>query len=81
MLFFMSQIKAKKSLGQHFLRSKTALKQIVDAARLMPTDTVLEIGPGEGALTQVLIDTGARVVAVETDARSEERRVGKECRL
>ncbi len=65
----MKSIRAKKSLGQHFLRSTKALGQIVDAATLTPNDTVLEIGPGEGALTEVLLATGARVIAVETDAR------------
>jgi 16S rRNA (adenine1518-N6/adenine1519-N6)-dimethyltransferase len=69
----MKRISAKKSLGQHFLRSKTAIKQIVDAAHLSPDDTVLEIGPGEGALTDALLESGARVVAVETDARCIEK--------
>lgn len=68
----MSPIKAKKSLGQHFLRSKTALTQIIDAAHLTSQDTVLEVGPGEGALTEALLATGARVVAVETDERCAE---------
>jgi 16S rRNA (adenine1518-N6/adenine1519-N6)-dimethyltransferase len=63
-------LSAKKSLGQHFLRSKKALEQIIDAAALAQEDTVLEIGPGEGALTEALLKTGARVVAVETDLRS-----------
>ncbi len=62
-------LRAKKSLGQHFLRSKVALTQIIDAAKLSADDIVLEIGPGEGALTEGLLATGARVVAVETDAR------------
>jgi 16S rRNA (adenine1518-N6/adenine1519-N6)-dimethyltransferase len=58
---------AKKSLGQHFLRSERALRAITDAGDLSEIDTVLEIGPGEGALTQELLDTGARVIAVEKD--------------
>ena len=62
-------LRAKKSLGQHFLRSKVALLQIIEAAKLSADDVVLEIGPGEGALTEGLLATGARVVAVETDAR------------
>ncbi len=64
-----SRITAKKSLGQHFLRSKVALKQIVGAAALSSSDLVLEIGPGEGALTEAILESGARVVAVETDER------------
>ncbi|MEK7118173.1 MAG: 16S rRNA (adenine(1518)-N(6)/adenine(1519)-N(6))-dimethyltransferase RsmA [Patescibacteria group bacterium] len=60
---------AKKSLGQHFLRSKDAIKKIVATAEIVPGETVLEIGPGEGALTEALLEAGARVVAVEADAR------------
>lgn len=69
----MKRINPKKSLGQHFLRSKTAITQIVDAAELIPEDTVLEIGPGEGALTLALLQSGARVIAVETDVRCIEK--------
>lgn len=69
----MKRINAKKSLGQHFLRSKTALTQIIDAADLSLSDIVLEIGPGEGALTDALLVSGARVVAVETDVRCIEK--------
>ena len=58
---------AKKSLGQHFLRSERAIETIVDAGDLSVMDTVLEIGPGEGVLTHALIDTGAKVIAVEKD--------------
>ncbi len=65
----MSRIHAKKSLGQHFLRSKTAIRQIIDAASLTQGELVLEIGPGEGVLTDALLGSGARVVAVETDER------------
>jgi 16S rRNA (adenine1518-N6/adenine1519-N6)-dimethyltransferase len=61
-------MKAKKSLGQHFLRSEKALSQIVAAGEITPTDTVLEIGPGEGALTDRLLKETGRVIAVEKDA-------------
>ncbi len=57
----------KKSLGQHFLRSKKALATIISCARLSARDVVFEIGPGEGVLTQELLNTGAKVVAVEKD--------------
>ena len=60
--------RAKKSLGQHFLRSKSAIRSIVSAGRVKEGDTVLEIGPGEGVLTEALLSTGANVVAVEFDS-------------
>lgn len=65
----MSRIHAKKSLGQHFLRSKSAIRLIIDAANLTQSELVLEIGPGEGVLTDALLVAGARVIAVETDER------------
>lgn len=58
---------AKKSLGQNFLHEETALKKIVDAGNLSKKDTVLEIGPGRGALTKKLLETGATVIAIEKD--------------
>ena len=62
------KVKAKKSLGQHFLRSKGAVRKIVVAAEIMPRETVLEIGPGRGVLTEALLLAGACVVAVEKDS-------------
>lgn len=71
----------KKSLGQHFLSSTHYLGLVADAAEVKKGDTVLEIGPGEGALTEVLLARGARVIAIEKDARLipvlEERFAGK----
>lgn len=58
---------AKKSLGQNFLKSSKAISDIVSAGRLSDKDVVLEIGPGKGALTEKLLETGAKVVAVEAD--------------
>lgn len=57
----------KKSLGQHFLRSERALTDMVVAGEVTAKDMVLEIGPGEGVLTERLLGTGAKVVAVEKD--------------
>lgn len=60
-------MRAKKSLGQHFLKSKSALAAMVQAAQVGQGDVVLEVGPGKGVLTRTLLDTGAKVIAVETD--------------
>lgn len=60
-------MRAKKSLGQHFLRSSSAIAAIIDASKLTAGERVLEIGPGEGVLTQALLSTGAHVTAVEKD--------------
>ena len=59
---------SKKSLGQNFLVDQGYIQRIVHAARPTADDTVLEIGPGRGALTAKLIETGAHVVAIELDA-------------
>ncbi len=60
-------LKAKHSWGQNFLGDAGILGQIADAARLQPGEVVVELGPGLGHLTRALLDTGARVVAVERD--------------
>jgi 16S rRNA (adenine1518-N6/adenine1519-N6)-dimethyltransferase len=60
-------MKAKKSLGQHFLTSTGIARRIVKAGMVQNGDTVLEIGPGKGILTRALLDQGARVIAIETE--------------
>lgn len=60
---------AKKSLGQHFLKSQAALRAMVQAPSLQEGDCVIEIGPGKGVLTQTLLDAGAHVIAFELDPR------------
>ncbi|MDB5100539.1 MAG: rRNA methyltransferase [Cyanobacteria bacterium RYN_339] len=57
----------KKRLGQNFLRDRAVLDKIVAAAELTPEDQVLEIGPGRGALTEVLAPHTTMLVAVEID--------------
>ncbi len=54
-------------LGQHFLADASAARRIVEAADLASGDTVVEIGPGRGALTTELLSRGCRVVAIEMD--------------
>lgn len=64
------EIQAKKSLGQHFLNSKSALSKIIETGKIEKGEVVLEIGPGTGILTQELLDNGAKIIAVEKDQRS-----------
>ena len=59
----------RKSLGQHFLTDRRILSRIADALEIAPTDTVIEIGPGRGALTQIVRERlhGSRLIAIEYD--------------
>src|SRR5688500_3225290 len=61
----------RKSLGQHFLKDRTVPPRIADAAGIQPSDCIVEIGPGEGMLTEELaqrLDPGmGKLVAVELD--------------
>lgn len=59
----------KKSLGQHWLHNKEVLQAMCDAADVQIEDTVLEVGPGLGALTEFLVRRAKDVVAVEVDER------------
>lgn len=59
----------KKSLGQNFLNNKHIIKKIIDVAQVVPGNQYLEIGPGDGALTALLLAGGAKLTAVETDSR------------
>ncbi len=56
-----------KKLGQHFLTDLEVLNKIADALNLGPSDTVVEIGPGRGALTDILVERAGKVVAIELD--------------
>jgi 16S rRNA (adenine1518-N6/adenine1519-N6)-dimethyltransferase len=61
------RLHAHKGLGQNFLQDPMALEEIVSAAEIQHTDTVLEIGPGLGSLTRYLAVSAREVVAVELD--------------
>ncbi len=63
------ELGAKKSLGQHFLLDLNMTRKIARAAGVSSGDQVLEIGPGPGGLTRALLETGARVTAIERDHR------------
>lgn len=60
---------SRRPLGQHFLRDAGVVSRILDALGARPGDAVVEIGPGTGALTRPLLARGAKVLAVELDAR------------
>lgn len=63
------QVKPKKSLGQNFLVDPNGLNKVLQAAKVSPEDTVLEIGAGLGSLTYLLAQQSRQVVAVELDTR------------
>ncbi|HEV8305495.1 MAG TPA: 16S rRNA (adenine(1518)-N(6)/adenine(1519)-N(6))-dimethyltransferase RsmA [Gemmatimonadales bacterium] len=56
-----------RRLGQHFLTDRNILRRIVDALDPRPGETVIEVGPGRGSLTEVLLARGLQVVAIERD--------------
>lgn len=58
-----------KTRGQHFLENPEIIKMIVERAGINPTDIVLEIGPGNGNLTHLLLQHSQKVVAIEVDSR------------
>jgi 16S rRNA (adenine1518-N6/adenine1519-N6)-dimethyltransferase len=62
-------IQLTRSLGQNFLHDGNQLRRIVDKAEITPTDKILEIGPGLGPLTELLLEKAGEVLAVEMDAR------------
>jgi 16S rRNA (adenine1518-N6/adenine1519-N6)-dimethyltransferase len=62
-------IQLTKSLGQNFLHDSNQLRRIVKAAELNKTDKILEIGPGLGPLTELLLENSHEVLAIEKDAR------------
>lgn len=58
-----------KSKGQHLLKNPMILKEIVNKANIKPSEIVLEIGPGTGNLTMLLLEVAKQVIAVEVDPR------------
>jgi 16S rRNA (adenine1518-N6/adenine1519-N6)-dimethyltransferase len=70
-------MKPKKKWGQNFLRNRGAVEKIVAAVDAQPEEIVLEIGPGEGVLTEKLVELGNRTVAVEIDPDLARRLRGK----
>ncbi len=62
-------LRPQQAAGQNFLLDESICASIVSAAGVEPEDTVLEIGPGLGILTEALLETGAKIIAVEIDQR------------
>ena len=60
---------AKKAFGQHFLLDLNVTRKIARLAQVGDGDHVIEVGPGPGGLTRALLETGARVTAIEKDER------------
>ncbi len=67
---FSKQVKAKKYLGQHFLKDEEVAKKIADTVTLKGYKNVLEIGPGMGMLTKYLLEKDMEVIAMELDSES-----------
>jgi len=60
-------VHAKKSYGQHFLKDKSVIDKIIAAADILPSDLVVEVGPGTGALTKSLAPISFKLVLIEAD--------------
>lgn len=65
-------MRPNKRLGQHFLADVNILGRIADALEPTESDVVLEIGPGKGSLTEILLARGVKVIAIEKDRRLAE---------
>lgn len=65
----MSGLRAVKMLGQNFLHDRSVIARIIETVAPTPSDNILEIGPGQGAITRELAASGANLVAVELDRR------------
>ncbi|QYO66039.1 16S rRNA (adenine(1518)-N(6)/adenine(1519)-N(6))-dimethyltransferase RsmA [Leptolyngbya sp. 7M] len=63
----MTKVYAKKSLGQNFLVDRNYIRRVISSVSPDPGDTIVEIGPGRGALTEHLVASGAQVIAIELD--------------
>lgn len=57
-----------KRLGQHFLKAKRSISKLIDGGDVQKTDIVVEIGPGKGVLTEILLEKSKKVIAIEKDS-------------
>jgi 16S rRNA (adenine1518-N6/adenine1519-N6)-dimethyltransferase len=60
-------MKYKKSLGQNFLKSNNEVKKLLSPLDLSPEDFVIEIGPGDGSISNEILNSGAKLLAIEID--------------
>jgi 16S rRNA (adenine1518-N6/adenine1519-N6)-dimethyltransferase len=67
---FVRMFTPRKSLGQNFLRDENIIRKIVESLHLASGDSLLEIGPGQGALTKLLVQMPIQLIAVEVDPRA-----------
>ena len=68
----MKQFQFKKSLGQNFLNDKNVIHKIVESAEIDKDTLVIEVGPGSGALTELMVPKAGRALLYEADGRLEE---------
>lgn len=68
----MAEVKAKKSLGQNFLKDENILQKIADSFKVNANDLIIEIGPGMGALTKYLIQKPSSLFCYEIDERMKD---------
>ena len=68
-------IEPGKGMGQNFMTDKTVASWIVGQLDIQPGDTVIEIGPGMGALTEHLVPAGVRLILLEKDDQLREQKV------
>ena len=66
-------MKLKKSLGQNFLKDSFFLEKIVQSSQIQKLDDVIEIGPGDGALTELILKKSNSLIAIEIDQRFSEK--------
>ncbi len=69
----MSRFAHNKRFGQHFLKDQSILRLIASYGNLSSDNVCIEVGPGQGALTRYLIESGAQIIAIELDTRLEDR--------
>ena len=73
----MAGIVPRRARGQHFLIERGVAQKMVEAAELTKRDTVVEVGPGLGVLTEELAKKAKRVIAIELDTQTQKAKIQK----